>query len=215
MQSLNNLQAPKYLTDEYPIYEGGFNVLFGQCASGKTFVALDIASTIASDQTVLYITDDWTKALSHRWQAIKNYKGLSSPEFYFYGESIQDMDDAQYESLILDIVRKHHEPALIIIDVSLLVEEQRRLIPYFERMRSELGCALLITDQIGKKGTRGSTALHGAADAVISAEKSDHFIELTNLSEFGGKDKYAAATWSRMYRLLPFANSAVLVKSSL
>ncbi|SGO71621.1 HTH domain [Mycobacterium tuberculosis] len=60
------------------------------------------------------------------------------------------------------------------------------------RIQQEFQCAVLVVHHMGKdksKGMRGSTALEGAADSVIYADKvSEEFLALNNQKQKDGKD---------------------------
>lgn len=222
---LRELPNPKHITSKYPIYDGGFNVLFGPSGAGKSFVALDIASNIATENPVIYIAGEGLYGYAARWEAWKVHNSIPTAELYFYSEALQVLDDVELLKFINTI--RGYEPSLVIIDTMArsavgMDENSSKEVGVFIRrvdhMRFELGCSILVVHHTGKSGhMRGSSSLYGAADAVISVSKNDGVIKLTNNSDFEGKNKYGKEDWNHFFRLLPIeANGyegAVLVET--
>ncbi len=222
---LRDLPSPVHITSKYPLYDGGFNVLFGPSGAGKSFVALDIASNIATNSPVIYIAGEGLHGYAARWEAWKVHNAIPTAELYFYKEALQVLDDTELLRFV-EIIRSY-DPALVIIDTMArsavgMDENSSKEVGLFikrvDHIRFELGCSTLVVHHSGKSGyMRGSSSLYGAADSVISVSKNDGIIKLTNNSDFEGKNKYGAEDWNLFYRLLPVnANGyegAVLVET--
>lgn len=207
---LRELPNPKHITSKYPLYEGGFNVLFGPSGAGKSFVALDIASNIAQESPVIYIAGEGLHGYAARWEAWKLHHAIPTAQLYFYTEALQVLDDAELVRFVNTI--RSYEPALVIIDTMArsavgMDENSSKEVGVFiqrvDHIRFELGCSTLVVHHTGKSGQmRGSSSLYGAADAVISVSKNDGVIKLTNNSDFEGKNKYGKEDWNKFFRLL-------------
>ncbi|MEO1289077.1 MAG: AAA family ATPase [Chloroflexota bacterium] len=222
---LRELPSPVHMTTKYPLYEGGFNVLFGPSGAGKSFIALDIASNIACNSPVIYIAGEGLHGYAARWEAWKVHNSIQTAELYFYKEALQVLDDADLLRFV-NIIRAK-QPSLVIIDTMArsavgMDENSSKEVGVFiqrvDHIRFELGCSTLVVHHTGKSGhMRGSSSLYGAADSVISVSKNDGVIKLTNNSDFEGKNKYGPEDWNLFYRLLPVEadgyEGAVLVET--
>lgn len=222
---LRELPNPVHITSKYPLYEGGFNVLFGPSGAGKSFIALDIASNIACNSPVIYIAGEGLHGYAARWEAWKAHNNIPTAELYFYKEALQVLDDTELLRFV-EIIRSY-DPSLVIIDTMArsavgMDENSSKEVGLFiqrvDHIRFELGCSTLVVHHTGKSGhMRGSSSLYGAADSVISVSKNDGVIKLTNNSDFEGKNKYGPEDWNLFYRLLPVEvdgyEGAVLVET--
>lgn len=222
---LKDLPTPQHISSKYPLYEGGFNVLVGPSATGKSFIALDIASNVALTSSAIYIAGEGLNGYAARWEAWKAHNGIATANLHFYKEALQVMDDAQLVQFVNQI--RSHNPALVIIDTMArsaigLDENSSKDVGLFiqrvDHIRFEFGCSTLVVHHTGKSGSmRGSSALYGAADAVLAVNKTEGVIKITNNADSEGKNKYGADNWSMHFRLLPVeANGyegAVLVET--
>ena len=208
---LKNLTMPSYLMAEYPIYSEAFNLIVGASGGGKSFVALDIAGRIALEKTVIYVAGEGLAGYAGRWEAWKNFHQVNTASLYFYKEALQMMDD---QALINFVgILKQHNPYLIIIDTLArsavgVDENSARDMGMFvhacDVMRAELQCGLIVVHHTGKSGDiRGSTALYGASDAVVSVSKLDGLVRVSNRQDHGGKNKYGEDNFEAWYKITP------------
>lgn len=222
---LDELPEPKHLDTDYPIYEGAFNMIYGPSGSGKSFVALDLASKIAVNDPVMYIAGEGLFGYNARWKAWKHHHGIATAKLYFFMEALQIMDDMQLMNFIKTMGT--YQPSLIIVDtfatsaVGLDENSAKDVGVFIHRVKhigKELDCSTLVVHHTNKEGgMRGSNALYSAADAVIATTQNDGVIKLTNSYDQGGKNKYGATDWNKFYRLLPVKGDdyegAVLVET--
>lgn len=224
---LKNLSAPMYLLTYYPIYQYGFNVLVGPSGSGKSFVALDIAGRIALERPVIYIAGEGLHGYAARWEAWKDFNQRDDAHLYFFTEALQVMESQQLSAfigLIADL-----NPILVIIDTlarsAVGVEENSAkemgaFVGACDALRTAIHTSVLVVHHTGKSGDmRGSSALYGAADSVLTVLKSDNVITVSNDPDGGGKNKHAPAAPNKHFQLKPHPTGeyagAVLVESKL
>lgn len=210
---LRYLTSPTYMLSDYAVYDKAFNVLYGPSGSGKSFIALDIAGRISLSASVVYIAGEGLAGYAARWEAWKDFNNITmTPRLYFYAEALQLMNDVDVLGFI-EMIRVH-SPRMIIIDTMArsavgLEENSARDVGMFvhavDAMRAALDCAALVVHHTGKVGgtMRGSSALYGAADSVLSVMASDGLITVSNHPDAGGKNKYSESAPALHLRLKP------------
>lgn len=208
---LKNLSAPMYLLEYYPFYKFGFNVLAGPSGSGKSFVALDCAGRIAVEEAVVYIAGEGLHGYAARWEAWKDFNKADTAELYFYTEALQVMEQSQLSEFIGLIAE--HRPALVIIDTLARsavgmeensAKEMGSFVGACDALRTALNTSILVVHHTGKSGEiRGSTALYGAADSVLSVKMSDGLVSVTNDPDGGGKNKHSPAAGNKYFKIIP------------
>ncbi len=128
-------------------------------------------------------------------------------------------------SEFIGLIQKH-QPVLVIIDTlarsAVGVEENSAkemggFIGACDALRMALQTSVLVVHHTGKSGDiRGSTALYGAADSVLSVKNNDGLISVINDPDSGGKNKHAAAVAGKYFKLAPHAaagfEGAVLIE---
>lgn len=207
---LKELSSPMYLLDYYAIYQFGFNVLVGASGCGKSFIALDIAGRISKERAVVYIAGEGLHGYAARWEAWKDFN-KGGGELYFYTDALQVMDNQQLSEFIGLI--SEHDPALVIIDTlarsAVGVEENSAkemggFVGACDALRGALHTSVLVVHHTGKSGDiRGSSALYGAADSVLSAKNVDGVVSLFNEPDSGGKNKHASAAATKYFKIVP------------
>jgi hypothetical protein len=198
---LLNLPAPTWLADK-AIPLGGLVGMYGQPASGKSFVAIDLALCVSTGTPwfgrevdrgfVIYISAEGGSGIGKRVRAWLATHGVNprDTDIAWLVESIPvSADSTQMGQLldrIVDEVRRH--PVLIIIDTLArcfdgdenLQEDMGRFIAGVDILRKELGCTVLVIHHTRLDGhrERGNTSFRGAVDTMIAIERSDDLIEL-------------------------------------
>lgn len=195
--SLLHFPKPKWVLDGI-FTENSFGVIYGKPASGKTFVALDMALCVSHglqwhgqdvrQGSVLYIAGEGVAGLSKRLKAwtAQNAKNEPSPPFYAITANVNFRDATDVQELNNSINSLCQQFSLIIIDTV-----ARAMIGSEENSSTDMGLFINACDQIrttsraavigihhsGKddeKGMRGSTALLGAVDCVVKVSRDDN-----------------------------------------
>lgn len=210
---LKNLVQPAYIVGDYPLYNDGFNVLFGKSGTGKSFVALDIAGRVAVENTVVYIAGEGVHGYGERWEAWKSFHQCQHAELYFWTEALQIIEERDVWEFFQELQDNGKSPKLVIIDTlarsAVGVDENSALamgqfIAAVDNIRDKLNCSTLVVHHTGNNGNiRGSTSLYGAADSVLALSKYEGLMRLSNKSEYGGKNKYKAESFDQYYTLTP------------
>lgn len=209
---LKLLSKPEVQLDGYPFYRYAFNLLIGQSGTGKSFVALDYGGRVAQQRPVVYIVGEGLHGYAARWEAWKNFTQGEDAFMYFHKEPVQIHDPAQLQTFT-ELVRPK-TPELIIVDtfarcaVGLEENSARDVglwVDALDHMRRDLSCGVLVVHHTGKDGKiRGSSALYGAADAVLMQTKVDGRIALINNADAGGKNKHDQESATRYIRIVPW-----------
>ncbi len=173
------------------IPEGGLSVLYGRSGSGKSFLTLMWALMIAQQRTVIYVAPEGSYQERLRaWQIHHNYDPLGQ---LFFFEQIVHLTDPDQLNTFIDLVLPS-QPAMIVFDTLAWVmtgdenkqEDMQKLMEACLKIQETTGAAVLLVHHTNKAGTyRGSSVLHGAADAMMEVENDDGVIKLTS---FKGKE---------------------------
>lgn len=225
------LQDPEYLVDNVvPIGPGGsLGVLFGKPGTAKSFVALDLAHSIATGLdwhgkptrrgTIVYIAAEGALGFKYRtraWARVRHYANLPSCHYIFDSVDLTDMRqvDNLREAIIDDVPET---PLLIVVDTlarSMGGKDENEpavmgaAILGAQRLQT-LGCSVLLVHHIGhhedQSRPRGHSSLVGAADYMIRTEKSGRTVKLYSAKQKDA-DEFAPIT----LELVSVAGSVVL-----
>lgn len=190
LSELSNRPKPRYLVQNLLI-EGGTSLFSGAHASFKSFLALDIALSVATGANALgfatrqgkavYIAAEGVQSLYERVDAWLEYKQLPLPEhgFYVYDEPIQLSDRQE----LAETIELAEHAAIIVIDTLArctlgLEENSSNEMGLFIESATQLAKAtkahVLIIHHNNKNGTsRGSTALPAAVDTVVAVDREN------------------------------------------
>jgi len=182
----------------------GLVVLFGEPKSGKSFIALDMAVSIAAEQSwqghatktgaVVYVVaegaDEFGKRTRGMHQALDDAGGQRLRQnLWVVGKAVHLLRDGS-ASLREGIEAKGVRPVLIVIDTLARTfppgdensaKDMNAYVAACDELREYFACAVLLVHHSakGKLDLRGSSALRGAADTVIAVETKDGLITLT------------------------------------
>ncbi len=180
---------------------GGLAVLYGPSGCGKSFVALDLALSIGGGQKwmgcdtmagpVLYVVAEGKGGLPQRvkaWREVHDSCDLSGVQFL--DQPVNLLDENDVNSLLADLDEMPLPPSLVVFDTlaRCLVggdensaQDMGLAIAAADRVRQACGGTVLIVHHTGKNGDaeRGSSALRGAADAMIAASADDNVVKLS------------------------------------
>lgn len=172
---LIDMPPPKWLVQNLVV--DGMNWLIGEQKIGKTFLALDAALTLAQTQKVCYFAGEGVSGLGVRVQAWMDRHGCSADDFAvfpFVPRLNRPGDAAEFLATVENI-----QPALVVIDTFARAMagadensalEVGRFIDLMDEARQRTGCGTLILHHPAKNGMgyRGSGAIAGAADLLVS-----------------------------------------------
>ena len=178
------------------IPERSFAMIYGAPGSGKSFLAIDMALSVAhgvdwhgmpvKKGAVLYIAGEGIGGFSKRWKAWSSKHGLTDkPEMYLLPTAVNMMDEEEVERLCVTVEGLGRQWAMVIVDtvarsIAGADENAAQSIGMFvqacDKVREIAGGTMLAVHHSGKdstRGARGSNALLGALDTSILAAKLD------------------------------------------
>ena len=195
LQSFNdilNLPDPEFLI-EGMLVKDSFAVIYGPSGLGKTFLGLSIAFAVATRTSwngkavnggsVVYVSAEGKAGLKDRSRALQQHNECSDePPFWFLTEAVNFLELAQINDLINEIKKLAERPALIIVDTLARsfvggnendAKDMGLFIFGIDTLRRATGATVLVIHHTGKdkkSKERGSSALRGSADTMISCD---------------------------------------------
>jgi hypothetical protein len=200
------LPPPAWLIEDM-IEENTLAVLYGPSGCGKSFTALDWALSISKGQDwqghhtkksrVVYVAGEGTYGIAKRVRAWMSHNKIEDiNRAFFVLEAPQMLRVEQVHALIERIKKLPKAPALIVIDTLASCflggeENSAKDVGMFvdacRWMQKKTGAAVLLIHHTGKPSEirprpteRGSSALRGAADAMIRLEIKKGIIIVSN-----------------------------------
>lgn len=235
-KELLELPAPSWLVKDH-IPHGGVIGMYGPPGGGKSFVALDLALSVASDIDwqgqltehgfVVYIAAEGGFGLPQRtraWLDVHNRKATDLNIAWLI-EAVAVNNDNEDLERVFDRLDEEVEkqPALIIIDTLARCfdgneneqVDMGRFIKGVDAMRMKYGATILIVHHtnVGGLRERGNTAFRGAADTMMKVEQDK---ESGDISVVCDKQKDAADfdTLTLSLQIVPEFMSAVIVPAA-
>lgn len=197
------ISPPKWIVEDY-LEENSLAQIFGDPASGKTFIALDLAASIATGKSwmgkevkkgvVFYIAGEGHNGLSRRLKAWSEYHKLVVEDLYISKQPAQFMDEnhARTVSEAIRNLSPAGKPTLIVIDTLARnfgggdenkTQDMNKFIFSIDvHIRMPFSCCVLIVHHTGhndKDRARGAMALKGALDAEYCVRKKNELISMT------------------------------------
>jgi len=192
LNELRNMPPVKWLVDGV-ITKHGFSALYGAPGVGKSFIALDIALSVAYGRAwhdrpvdggkVLYIAGEGVGGLGKRVKAWETHYGLNEDvPLQVVPKAVQFRDEADIQELIDTIDHFGGGYRLIVIDTvarSMVGMEENSsseigiFVEACDRIRTHADCALLAIHHSGKdasRGMRGSNAMVAAVDTSLQVK---------------------------------------------
>lgn len=198
-EALLRAPNPEWLVDGL-IIKNGLGFLYGDPGCGKSFLALDLALTLANGGErwigkpvagrggVLYLAGEGKAGAKLRYMAWQAAKGVPDHQAHFLMafESLNFMKVEDVETLertIEHIIAQRGEtPCLIVVDTvsrvlpgakENLQEDMSIFVQACDRVRQRFGCAVMGVHHSAKGSgqMRGSTVLKGAADFAFAMTK--------------------------------------------
>lgn len=183
------------------IPQNSFSVMYGEPGAGKSFLALDMALSVAHNQlwhgravwggAVLYIAGEGVGGLGKRIKAWQAYHGvLCDAPLFVLPTAVRMREDDEVEKLMRTIDGLGVDFSCVFIDTV-----ARALLGGDENSATDMGMFVNACDAIknhtkaavigihhsGKdvaRGMRGSTALLGAVDASVRVSRSDNALSM-------------------------------------
>lgn len=197
------ISPPKWIVEDY-FEENSLAQIFGDPASGKSFIALDLAASIATGKSwmgkevkkgvVFYIAGEGHNGLSRRLKAWGEYHKLVIEDLYISKQPAQFMDE-NHAKVVSEAIRNlsmlHGKPVLVVIDTlarnfgsgdESKTQDMNRFIYSIDMyIRLPFLCCILIVHHTGhneKERARGAMALKGALDAEYCIKKKNELISM-------------------------------------
>jgi len=194
---LDDLPSPTWLIDKI-LPDKALIFLYGEPGTGKTFVALDMALSIATGRhwqsracrrgPVVYSLAEGGLGLRKRILAYEAHHNAQIPLGFYAITGQPQLDDRSHvDGLIASISELTVEPIAIFIDTLARhasnsdennQQDMNRLIQAADALRLKFGCSVVIVHHTRKTQgdsrrpvERGSSVLRGAADTMIALTK--------------------------------------------
>ncbi len=179
----------------------GFAMMYGAPGTGKSFLAIDIALSVAHGREwqgqdvkqgrVLYIAGEGIGGFSKRWAAWEKYHGVKDePDMYLLPTAVNFREPEDIARLVATIEGIGQRFSLVIVDTvarAIAGAEENSstdmglFVAACDEIKALTGGALLAVHHAGKdanRGARGSTALLGAVDTSLMVGKLDDTMTL-------------------------------------
>lgn len=234
IEDLRNLPPPTWLIDQY-IEDNSLAVIFGESNGGKTFVALDMALSVASGMRwdnrdtgkgrVVYIAAEGKSGLSKRvdaWLSNRNPGGGTEIDFLPLPINLYEGDE---KKLIRTIERLPSKPVLVVIDTLARCfeggeenssKDMGKFIAACDRIRNETGAAVMVIHHTGKNGEteRGSSALKSAVSTMIkiTPKESQHSSFTIKCTKQKEAEWFPETNWNLSEVIIPAGTSCVPVR---
>jgi hypothetical protein len=191
MRELDALPSPQWLIEGL-IPEKSLIVPFGAPKSGKTFLVLSFCLHVAGDKEwfghavraggVVYIAGEGTGGLSLRLRAMRQSYGIDvGAPLWIIPKAVNFRLDGEVDGLISLVRKTVGDTPLRVVVIDTLArampgadensaQEVGLVIAGCDKVRDELGCAVIPIHHSGKdvaRGARGTSALRGAWDTAL------------------------------------------------
>jgi len=159
----------------------GLMAVYGRSGTYKSFFALDMALSLATHSTVLYIAAEGQLGYKQRIKAWNAFNSETPSFFRALLGSVDLYDTAMLDELIEGI--KGANPQLVVLDTLAMVSgiadenstrDMNKIVNGLYRIKTECNTAVMAVHHTGKSGDdeRGSSAFRGAMDVMIKLSKS-------------------------------------------
>lgn len=196
---IDSLPPPKPLAGNV-VGMGELAVLVAPSGHAKTFVALDLSLSVAGGSPwanlavrqgpVLYVVAEGAAGLGIRVRAWKRAHGVETRlGVMFLAEAVNLLQAGDVDALLAAARSLPDRPILLVVDTLARcivgaeensAKDMGLAIAALDRLRSELGCAVLVLHHTGHNAERerGSSALRAAADTLIVLGKDGDILTM-------------------------------------
>lgn len=210
------------------IFENTLITLYGPPGAGKTFVALDIAYSLATGLdwlgapvcapgSVVYVAAEGVGGLNKRVRAWRDHRRHVDEADVLIGESAINLMELGDTQRLIDAIGEKR-PQLVVFDTLArcliggdenAAKDMGTAVRHCDLLRSQLGAAVLLVHHSQKSGPveRGSSALRGACDTMLQLESTN---DLLTLSCDKQKDALPFSPLSLAVRPIASVNSCVI-----
>jgi len=187
----------------------GLAALIGDFGSGKTFVLLDMACSVATGQNwqgmpsrsgyAVYVSAEGRSGLSERIRAWENYHGVPARRLRVVTVPLQLLADGDVNALLKALQQELPEPPTVIIIDTLAramvggdengQKDMGVVVAAAERLHLTTGATVIFAHHTNRDGAyRGSSAFPGALDALAKVTTSGGRLRLSCLKMRNGAD---------------------------
>lgn len=192
------------------IPEGGFIELHGPPGTYKSFLAVDLAMSIATGSEwagcavkqgpVVYVAAEGASGYKLRLPSWRSARGSDEEgQIYMLPEAVQLLDGSEVEAFLTAVREREPKPVLVVIDTlsrCFVGEDENSaksmslLVAAVDRVRRETGATVLLIHHTNKTGKaeRGSIALRGAVDMLMSVTRTEDTVTLQCLKMKDGPE---------------------------
>ena len=222
VEELESLPPPKWLLPD--ILPEGQTWLYGEPGSGKTFLALDWAATVASSGlNVVYFVGEGVTGFARRVYAWRKAHNKNLSTFYAVPQAPHLLDREAVATLKQTV--SELSPALVVVDTF-----ARASVGGDENSARDVGMAIDALDMLWREhqasslvihhsnkyggSERGSSAIRGAADATWEVQPGIDGDRTIGGQAFCRKMKDAEPPPPMLFRILGVADSAIVNPSA-
>ena len=190
----------EFLVDQL-LPERSFTMMYGAPGSGKSFLAIDMALSVANglpwhgyetkQGAVLYIAGEGVAGMGKRWKAWTKHKGLTEKaDMHVLPVAVNFMDEAEITRLLYTIDKLDRQFAMVVVDTvhrsmhgaeENSAAEMAKFIDACDTIQRHTGGTMLAVHHSGKsqaQGARGSNSLLGAVSTSLMVGKSEDIVTL-------------------------------------
>lgn len=181
--------------------ERSFTMMYGAPGSGKSFLAIDMALSVANglpwhgyetkQGAVLYIAGEGVAGMGKRWKAWTKHKGLTEKaDMHVLPVAVNFMDETEITRLLYTIDKLDRQFAMVVVDTvhrsmhgaeENSAAEMAKFIDACDTIQRHTGGTMLAVHHSGKsaaQGARGSNSLLGAVSTSLMVGKSEDIVTL-------------------------------------
>ena len=215
-EQLSKIEPPEWLVDGLlPL--GGIAVLYGPSGCGKSFVALDWAASVATGHSwfgsevkaglVLYVAAEGISGVPLRvraWEQVRLADDQMIDQLYVGIEPVNLLEPKSVKRLVSGIEALPIIPSMIILDTLARcmvggdensARDMGKAIASADSIREFTGATILLVHHTAKERNveRGSSALRGAADTMISLTEDGAELSVDKQKEADARDSITLA----------------------